>query len=129
MLRFKRLQSVFFTDITFTTKNKSKKGKQYCQVFTIDKVRIDVFPMKSQDEFDTTLHWFYEEVGVSINLIVDGFGAQKKSSVKRLSDKVGKTFKTLERASPWATRAELYVGLLKECVRKDIMESNYPMVL
>ena len=35
----------------------------------------------------------------------------------------------LERATPWANRSELYIGLLKEVVRKYMRESNSLMVL
>ncbi len=47
----------------------------------------------------------------------------------RFCDQVGTTLKTLERATPWANRAELFIRLLKEAVRKDMRESNSPMVL
>ena len=47
---------MFFTDTMFETKQNSTKGNKYCQVFANDKGRIDVCPMKSQDEFETTLH-------------------------------------------------------------------------
>ena len=58
-----------------------------------------------------------------------GFSAQKKPSVKRFCDQVGTTLKMLERATTWENRAELCIGLLKEAVRKDMRESNSPMVL
>ena len=44
-------------------------------------------------------------------------------------DQVSTTLKILERATPWKNRAELYVGLLKEVVRKCMRESNYLMIL
>ena len=78
MLRHKRLQSVFFTDTMLASKHKSAKGNKCCQVFVSDKGYIDVYPMKSQDEFETALNWFCKEVGVSVNLILDGFSAQTK---------------------------------------------------
>ena len=37
--------------------------------------------------------------------------------------------KILEKGSPWANIAELYIGLLKEAVCKDIHDSHSPMVL
>ena len=82
MLRCKRLESVFFTDTMFATKHKSARGNKCCQVFVSDKGYIVVYPMKSQSEFETVLHWFCKEVGVPVDLIVDGFSAQKKPSVK-----------------------------------------------
>ena len=34
----------------------------------------------------------------------------------------------LEEGTPWANRAELYIGLIKEAVRKDLKESDCPIV-
>ena len=129
MLRYRRIQSVFFTDTMFASKHKSTRGNKCCQVFVSDKGYVAVYPMKSQDEFETALHWFCKEIGVPVELILDGFSAQTTSTVKRFCDQVGTTLKILERATPWANRAELYIGLLKEAVRKDMRESNSPMVL
>ena len=56
MLRCKRLESVFFTDAMFATKHASTRGNKCCQVFVSDKGYIAVYPMKSQSEFETTLH-------------------------------------------------------------------------
>ena len=39
------------------------------------------------------------------------------------------TMRVLERATPWANRAKLYIGLLKETVRNDMCAKNLPMVL
>ena len=33
----------------------------------------------------------------------------------------------LEEGTPWANRAELYIGIIKEAVRKDMKESNCPL--
>ena len=129
MLRYKRIQSVFFTDTMFARKHKSTRENKCCQVFVSDKGYVAVYPMKTQHEFETALHWFCKEIGVPVELIVDGFSAQTTTSVKRFCDQVGTTLKILERATPWANRAELYIGLLKEAVRKDMRESNSPMVL
>ena len=85
--------------------------------------------MKSQDEFETALHWFCKEIGVPVDLILDGFSAQITSSVKRFCDQGGITLKILERATPWVNRAELHIRLLKEAVRKDMRESNSSMIL
>jgi len=35
----------------------------------------------------------------------------------------------LEEGTPWANRAELYIGLLKEADRQDLRQSNAPIVL
>ena len=43
MLRYKRLESVFFTDTMFATKHKSTRGNKCCQVFVSDKGYIAVY--------------------------------------------------------------------------------------
>ena len=60
---------------------------------------------------------------------MDGHKAKTSSEVKRFCDQVGTTLRILERGTPWSNRAELYIGLLKETVRKDMRDSNFPMVL
>ena len=130
MLRYRRIQSVFYTDTMFSTpKAKSTRQNVCCQVFVSDKGFVAVYPMKSQSEFPTALHWFCKQIGVPNTLIVDGHKAQTSGDVKRFCDQVGTTLRILEVGTPWANRAELYIGLLKEAVRKDMRASNAPMVL
>jgi hypothetical protein len=130
MLRYRRLQSVFYTDTMFVTpKAKSLRGFSCCQVFVSDKGFVAVYPMKSQEEFQNALHWFCKQVGVPVDLVLDAHRAQTSNATKRFCDQVGTTLRILEKGTPWANRAELYIGLLKEAVRKDMRQSNCPMVL
>ena len=129
MLRYRRLQSVFYTDTMFALKHKSVRQYTCCQVFVSDKGFVAVYPMKSQEEFQTALHWFCKEVGVPVSLIADAHRSQTSFEVRRFCDQVGTTMRVLEKGTPWANRAELYIGLLKEAVRKDLRESNAPMSL
>ena len=129
MLRYKRLKSTFYSDSMFALKHKSVRGYTCCQVFVSDKGFVAVYHMRSQDEFKTALHWFCKQVGVPTTLIVDGHKSQKSPNVKRFCDQVGTTLRVLETGTPWANRAELYIGLLKEAVRRDMRQSNSPMSL
>ena len=113
-----------------TPKAKSSCQNTCCQVFVSDKGFIAVYPMKTQEEFQMALHWFCKQVGVPMSLIVDAQKAQTLSKVKRFCDQIGTTLRILEKNTPWATNhTELYIGLLKEAVRKDMHSSNSPMVL
>ena len=85
--------------------------------------------MRSQEQFPTDLRWFCKQVGVLDILVVYGHRAQTSNEVKQFCDQVGTTLKILETGTPWANRAELYIGLLKENFRKDLQASNAPMVL
>ena len=49
--------------------------------------------------------------------------------MKYFCNKIGTTLKLLEQGTQWANRAELYVGLVKEALRKDIRLSHSPLVL
>ena len=94
-----------------------------------DKGFVAVYPMKSQSEFPTALHWFCKQIGVPVDLIVDGHKAQTSEGVRKFCHQVGTTLQILETGTPWSNQAELYIGLLKEAVRKDMRTLNSPMVL
>ena len=129
MLRYKRLNSVFFTDTLVSLTTKSTRQNNYAQLFVSDKGYVAVYPMKSQSEFQNALHWFCKEVGVPSTLVMDGHKAQKNSKTKRFCHQIGTIMRVLEVGTPWANRAELYIGLLKESVRQDMRACDAPMVL
>jgi hypothetical protein len=130
MLRYRRINSVFFTDTMFVTKQaKSLRGYIACQVFVSDKGFIAVYPMFKASNFEDALHLFCKEIGVPLTLVADPHPSQKSNSVRRFCDQVGTTLRLLEKSTQWANRAELYIGLLKEAVRKDLRASHSPMVL
>ena len=60
---------------------------------------------------------------------MDGHKAQPSPEAKRFCDQFDSTLQIIERGTPWANRSELYIGLLKEALRKDMRASNSPMVL
>ena len=85
--------------------------------------------MQSQKELQTALHWFCKQVCVPVSLVVDGHLSQASPTVRQLCDQVDTTLQVLETGNPWENRAELYIGLLKEAVRRDTRQSNLPMSL
>ncbi len=130
MLRYKRIQSQFFTDTFFVTKTgKSTRGNTCCQIFVSDKGFVAIYPMKSKSEFPDALHLFCKEIGVPVDLIVDPSGEQTSAKVKRFCNQVGTTLRVLEESTQWANRAELYVGLFKESIREDIRSEDCPLRL
>ena len=42
---------------------------------------------------------------------------------------MGTTLRVLEEGTPWANKAELYIGLIKEAVRKDMKEAGSTLPL
>ena len=85
--------------------------------------------MKSQSEFETALNWFCKPIEIPVTLVMDTHRAQRSNNVKRFCDQVGTTLRILEKGTPWANKAELYIGLLKEAARKDLRASDAPMVI
>ena len=130
MLRYNRIKSFFFTDTFFVTgKAKSLRGNTCMQIFVSDLGFVYVVPMRSKGEFPLALKEFAKEVGVPEALIVDPSGEQSSKEVRRFCQQIGTTLRILEEHTQWANRAELYIGLIKEAVRKDMLESNSPIVL
>lgn len=130
MLRYKRINSMFFTDTFFVTASgKSTRGNTSAQIFVSDKGFVAIYPMKHKSDFPDALHLFCKEVGVPESLIVDPSGEQTSRKVKKFCNQVGTSLRILGESTQWANRAELYVGLFKEAVRKDLRKTNCPLKL
>ena len=54
---------------------------------------------------------------------------QMAHDAQKFCSDIGTTLRALEEGTPWSNKAELYIGLLKEAVQKDMHESNSPMTL
>ena len=130
MLRYKRINSQFFTDTFFVTASgKSTRGYTCAQMFVSDKGFVAIYPMKSKCDFLDALHLFCKEVGVPVSLVLDPSGEQTSKPVKKFCTQVGTTLRILEESKQWANRAELYIGLFKEAVRQDLSRTNSPLSL
>ena len=129
MLRYRRIQSYFYTDTMHVTNSAvSTRGFKHLQVFVSDKGFIAVYPLTKRSEFKDALHSFCKEIGVPISLVVDPAGEQTSREVRRFCNQVGTTLRILEENSQWANRAELYIGFLKESIRNDLRRTDSPMV-
>ena len=49
--------------------------------------------------------------------------------VRKFFNDIGTTLWALEEGTPWSNKAEMYIGLFKEVVQKDMSESDSPMSL
>jgi hypothetical protein len=129
MLRYKRINSHFFTDTFFVTKKaKSQRGNSCMQLFVSDKGFVYVVPMKSKSEFPFALKQFAKEIGVPLALISDPSGEQTSKEVKKIAREMDLTLKLLEESTQWANLAELYIGLMKESIREDMRTSDSPLI-
>ena len=129
MLRYKRIKDLFFMDTFFSTKKggQSSRGHTCCQLFVTDKRSTYVVPMKRKSEVLLAIKKFAKEIGVPDSFVADMSGEQMSSEVKKFCNDIGTTLRALEEGTPWSNKAELYIGLMKEAVRKDLRESNSPL--
>ena len=51
----------------------------------------------------------------------------KSKELRQFLTEIGSILQLLEENTPWANKAELYIGIIKETVRKDMKESVYPL--
>jgi hypothetical protein len=60
--------------------------------------------------------------------VADMSEEQTSKEAKTFCNEIGSTLRASEEGTPWANKAELYIGLLKEAVRKDMKGQDSPMV-
>ena len=130
MVRYRQLDSTFFTDTMYVTaKAKSTRGNTCAQLFVSDKALLVGYPMRDTKSYLNSLKIFAKEVGAPRTLVCDAHPTQTKREVRDFLAQIGTTLRVLEANTQWANRAELYVGLLKEAIRKDMRDTNSPLVL
>jgi len=99
---------------------KSSRGNICAQLFVSDKGFVAVYPMKKQPDYFLALKQFAKDVGAPDVLVCDPHPAQTKREVREFCTQIGTTLKVLDAETQWVNRAELYIGLIKEAVRKDM---------
>ena len=129
MLRYKRIHEYFFMDTFFATSKggKSSRGHTCCQLFVTDKGYVHVIPMRARTEVLQAVKEFAKEIGAPDTIICDAAREQKSQGLRKFLNDIGTTLKVLEHDTPWANKAELYIGLIKEAVCKDMRDSNSPL--
>ena len=85
--------------------------------------------MCRKSEVLQALKQFAKEIDAPTSIIADMSGKQVSQNVRKFCNDIGTTLRALEEGTPWSNKAELYIGLLKEAVRKDMRETNSPMIL
>jgi hypothetical protein len=129
-VRYRKIKSFFFSDTLFVTGTaKSSRGNICAQLFVSDKGFVAIYPMKKQSDYFLALKQFAKDVGAPDVLVCDPHPAQTKREVREFCTQIGTTLKVLEAETQWANRAELYIGLIKEAVRKDMRMTSSPLVL
>ena len=72
---------------------------------------------------------FAKKIDVSDTIIADSIEEHKRKDLKNFLNKIETFLRLLEKSTPWANKAELYIGLIKKTVRKDIIDTNSPIPL
>ena len=106
----------------------SERGPTCCHLFVTYKGFIYVVLMKSKKEVPQSVKQFAKEIGAPDAIICDTAGGKTSGALREFCHKIGTTLRVLEEGTPWANKAELYIGLLKESVSKDMKEYNPPLV-
>ena len=70
---------------------------------------------------------FTKEIGAPNVIVCDMSTEQTSPEIKTFLNDIGTTLRVLEEGTLWTNKAEQYIGLLKELVRKDMRESNLPL--
>jgi len=116
-------------DTFFATKKagKSSRGHVCCQLFVTDKGFIYVVPMTSKSEVFLAVKQFCKEIGAPEAIICDPAREQTSQELRKFLNEAGSTLRALEEGTPWSNRAELYIGLLKEAVLRDMKDADSPL--
>ena len=129
MLRYRHIKEYFFMDTFFATKKggRSSRSNTCCQLFVTDAGYIYVVPMRRKSDVLLALKQFAKEIGAPDAIVADMSGEQMSGQVRKFCNDIGTTLRALEQGTPWSNKAELYIGLIKEAVRKDMRESDSPL--
>ena len=129
-LRYKRIGQFLFIDTFFATSKEGKSSRENtcCQIFVLDKGFVFVVPIKRKSKVPLDLKLFAKEIGSLDAIICDAAGKQKSKEVRKFCHQIGTTLRYLEESAPWAKLSELYIGIIKEPIRKDMKSSNCPLV-
>ena len=126
MLWYRRIKDYFFMDTFFATRKggKSSRGNTCCQLFVMEQGFLYVVPMKRKSEVMQAVKQFAKEIGAPDAIVCDLAIEQTSAEVKQFCNTIGTTLRALEEGSPWAKKAELYIKLMNEAVRKDMWVAN-----
>ena len=129
-LRYARIKDHFFMDTLIAAKKggKSRRGNTCMQLFVTDKGYVYVVPMKHRRDAHKAMKMFLKRVGAPDAIVCDG-AKEFYGETKKLCNEAGTTLRHLERGTPWSNRAELYIGIIKKAVKRDLQESDCPMCL
>ena len=130
MLRYNRMSSELFMDTMFATRKggKSLRGFQCCQVFATSFGWTLLILLNKESDSHMAVKCVFKKYGVPPELICDAARTQVWGETKHFCAQTGCDLKMLEKGTPSANRAEAAIKILKHSTKKDLDESNCPMI-
>lgn len=112
MLPYRQILTYFFMHTFFSSKKKGKslRGHTCCQRFVTHKGYVYVVPMRRRPDVPLVLKQFAKEIGAPDAIVADMAG------MEQFCHSLGTSLRALEEGTPWANKAELHIGLIKEAV-------------
>lgn len=134
LLWYRHIKELFFYTDTFVATRKAgttARGHTCMQMFVTDKGFVHVVPMvdKTGISVAQAMKEFFKAVGVPDAIICDKSKEQTDGEAAKFCRQGGTQVRILEPNTPWANRAELYIGIFKNSIRKELDRTNCPMVL
>ena len=81
--------------------------------------------MKIKSEVLQLVNQFSKEIGASNAIISDATGEKTSKALRKYCSDIGMTLQYLGEGTPWSNKSELFIGLIKEAVCKDMKESDF----
>ena len=129
-VRYKHLDTVLFMDTMFASKRVGKSYRDFTcvQVYASEFGWVKADPMKREKDIHASLKSLFKEIGVPRKLIVDGARAQVKGKARENCDLASCKIIELEKGTPSSNRAERYIRILKDTSKRDMNESDCPVI-
>lgn len=131
MLRYQHIREYFYMDTMFASAKSgvTTRGNMCLQLFVTDRGFVFVCPLKAKRDLPHAMRLFFKRVGVPDAIICDGGKEQVQGETGKLLRDSGTMIRRIEPNTPWANRAERYIGMFKQSVRDVLQETNCPIRL
>ena len=130
MLRYNRVNCNVFMDTFFATQQKgfkSTRGNTCAQLFVTDFNHVVIKPIKSRSEgIHRAVKSYFKNYGVPNALVADPAREQILGETKKFCQQCDTDINQLEKGTPWANRAELYIGIMKQKILRLMKKSRCP---
>ena len=119
-------------DIFFASKKsgKSSRGYSCCQVFATPFGHSMGIPMvyKKGQNVAKAMKIYFKEISVPPDMIADCAREQVQGETLRLANQLGCQIVELDKGTTDTNRAECYIQMLKNETKRDLEDSDIPMV-